>query len=171
MGSNPEVWISVLEQTGEVCSVLPQVLEFRSFSQELHGTGRVHDDGLGVLSQCTGTGPVELVPGTELHRDALWNTHQVRVHGLADCVRDGVLLRVLRRLRPCEHTAQVPAVRSDDSFCASPSVHRQSGTLQLCHSDRYPPCANYAEDRRDSFVQFLGKVVELPLLCNDRCWG
>ena len=33
-----------------------------------------------------------------------------RVHGLADRVRDGVLLRVLRRLRPCEHAAQVPAV-------------------------------------------------------------
>ena len=43
--SNPEVWISVLAQNGEVCSVLPQVLEFRSFSQELHGAGRVHDDG------------------------------------------------------------------------------------------------------------------------------
>ena len=32
-----------------------------------------------------------------------------------DRVRDGVLLVVLRRLRPCEHAAQVPAVRSDDS--------------------------------------------------------
>ena len=78
---------------------------------------------------------------------------QVRVRGLVDCVRDGVLLRVLRRLRPREHTAQVSAVCLDDSGCASPSVHRQSWTLQFCHSDWYHPRANCEEDGWDSFVQ------------------
>ena len=34
---------------------------------------------------------------------------QVGVHGLVDRVRDGVHLRVLRGLRPCEHAVQVPA--------------------------------------------------------------
>ena len=34
---------------------------------------------------------------------------QVGVHGLADRVRDGVLLGVLRGLRPCEHAVQIPA--------------------------------------------------------------
>ena len=41
---------------------------------------------------------------------------------------------------PCDHTLQVPAVHSDDSGCASPSVHRQSWTLQLCHRDRCAQC-------------------------------
>ena len=52
---------------------------------------------------------------------------------------------------------------------ASALVHPQSWTLQLCHSDRYPFRAIRAQDRGDSSVQFLGNVVELPLLCNDRC--
>ena len=32
---------------------------------------------------------------------------------LVDCVRDGVLVYVSWRLRPCEHAAQASAVRSD----------------------------------------------------------
>ena len=92
---------------------------------------------------------------------------QVGVHCLADRVRDGVFLRVL----PCARAVQFPAVRADDSGCASPSVHRQSWTLPLCHSDRFPPRANCAEERCDSSVQFFGKVVHLPVLCNDRCHG
>ena len=63
------------------------------------------------------------------------------VHGLVDRVRDGVLLVVLRQLRSCEHAAQVP----------------ETGTVCNC-----------AEDREDSSVQFFGKVVQSPLLCNDR---
>ena len=53
------------------------------------------------------------------------------VHGLADRVRDGVLLGVLRGFRPCEHAVQVPAICADDSGCALPSIHRQSWTFLL----------------------------------------
>ena len=49
---------------------------------------------------------------------------QVRVHGLADRARDGVLLRVPRRSRPSEHPAQVPAVVQ---------------MTVACHGDRYLP--------------------------------
>ena len=51
------------------------------------------------------------------------------------------------------------SIRTDECGCASPSVHRQSWTLPLCHRDWFPPRANCAEDRCDSSVQFFGKVV------------
>ena len=38
---------------------------------------------------------------------------RVRVRGLVDCVRDGVLLYVPWWNRPCEHAAQVLAVFAD----------------------------------------------------------
>ena len=76
---------------------------------------------------------------------------QVRVHGLADRVRDGVLLVVLRRLRLCEHAAQVPAVRSDDN-----------GLLCLQFIDRVGYCS-YATVTGILLVQTVQKTVEIPL--------
>ena len=88
----------------------------------------------------------------------------VGVHGLADRVRDGVLLGVLRGLRPCEHAVQVPAVCADDSGCALPSVHRQSWTFLLCSYS-----ANCASDRRVFQVLLLDRFLTCPLLCNATC--
>ena len=103
--------------------------------------------GVSVGSYSRGHRNLEQVHGHGLVTRPVPGAVQARVHGLVGRVRDGVLLVVLRGLRPCEHAAQVAAVRSDDSGCASPSVHRQSWTLQLCHSDRCPPRTNCAEDR------------------------
>ena len=41
----------------------------------------------------------------------------VRVHGLVNCVRDGVLLFVPWRLRPCEHAAQLQQSVLMTVFC------------------------------------------------------
>ena len=123
-----------------------------------------------ALLPCRDQDSAAVVVGHMVSRHTL-GAAQVHGHGLADRVRDGVLLRVFRGLCPCEHAVQVPAFRTDDSGCASPSVHRQSWTSPSCHSDRFPPRADCAEDRCDSSVQFFGKVVHLQVLCNDRCHG
>ena len=81
-------------------------------------------------------------------------------------------LRVFRTFSSSEKSVEVagqvdenlpghvtPSIRADDSGCASPSVHRQSWTVPLCHRDWFPPRANCAEDHCDSSVQFFGKVV------------
>ena len=81
-----------------------------------------------------------------------------------DRVRDGVLLGVLRGLRPCEHAVQVPAVCADDSGCALPSVHRQSWTFLLCSYS-----ANCASDRRVFQVLLVDRFLTCPLLCNATC--
>ena len=74
---------------------------------------------------------------------------QVRVHGLLDRIRDGVLLP--RRCCPCEHAAQVPAVRSDDS-----------GLPRLQFIDRVGHCS-YATVTGIPLVQTVQKIVEIPL--------
>ena len=95
---------------------------------------------------------------------------QVGVHGLADRVRDGVLLRVLRGLRPCEHAVQVPA-----------SVQMTVVVPRLQFIDRVGHCS-YATVTGFLIVQTVQKNVVIrlcsslarsffPMLCNDRCLG
>ena len=92
------------------------------------------------------------------------------VHGLADRVRDGVLLRVLRVLRPCEHAVQVPA-----------SVQMTVVVPRLQFIDRVGHC-RYATETGFLLVQTAQKTVVIrlcsslarsffPKLCNDRCHG
>ena len=55
-------------------------------------------------------------------------------------------------------------LRTDDSGCALPSVHRQSWTFLSCfHS------ANCANDRRVFQVLLLDRLLTCPLLCNATC--
>ena len=88
---------------------------------------------------------------------------QVRVHVRLYRVRDGVLLRVPRRCCPCEHAAQVPAVRSDDS-----------GLPRLQFIDRVGHCS-YATVTGISLVQTVQKTVKissvqfLARLLSSRC--
>ena len=95
---------------------------------------------------------------------------QVGVHGLADRVRDGVLLRVLRGLRPCEHAVQVPA-----------SVQMTVVVPRLQFIDRVGHC-RYVTETGFLLVQTVQKTVVIrlcsslarsffPVLCNDRCHG
>ena len=96
---------------------------------------------------------------------------QVGVHGLADRVRDGVLLRVLRRLRPCEH-----AVHKFQQ-----SVQMTVVVPRLQFIDRVGHC-RYATETGFLLVQTVQKTVVIrlcsslarsffPVLCNDRCHG
>ena len=87
----------------------------------------------------------------------------VRVRGLVDRVRDGVLLRVPWRFRCCEHAAQAPAIRSDDS-----------GLPRLPFIDRVGHCS-YDTVTGILLVQNVQKTVEIPLcssltrLLSSRC--
>ena len=79
-----------------------------------------------------------------------------RPHGLVDRARDGVLLAVFRRIRPCEHATRVPAVRVDDS--GLPRRH-----------------CSYVTETGIRLVQTVQKTVEIPLcsslarLVSSRC--
>ena len=84
---------------------------------------------------------------------------QVRVHGLADRVRVGVLLRVPRRLRPCEHAAQVPAFRPDDSGLPRLQFIDRVGHCSFATVTGIPPCATVQKTGAISFVQFFGRLM------------
>ena len=91
------------------------------------------------------------VHGHGLETPPVLGAVQVGVHGLADRVRDGVLLGVLRGLRPCEHAVQVPA-----------SVQMTVVVPRLQFIDRVGHCS-YATVTGFLLVQTVQKTVVIRL--------